>query len=91
MSPGNRKPGETQALQAEEVLRSLNVDGLHQSLPQFGITDVAPEVCPVNQVVSRRGCAGPGGRQELRSLSPMPTPALTGSPDIEDSCPSIRA
>uniref|UniRef100_A0A8C6GPJ9 protein-tyrosine-phosphatase n=1 Tax=Mus spicilegus TaxID=10103 RepID=A0A8C6GPJ9_MUSSI len=43
VSPGNRKPGEPQALQAEEVLRSLNVDGLHQSLPQFGITDVSPE------------------------------------------------
>lgn len=44
MSPVNRKPGEPQALQAEEVLRSLNVDVLHQSLPQFGITDISPEV-----------------------------------------------
>lgn len=54
MSPGNRKPGETQALQAEEVLRSLNVDGLHQSLPQFGITDVAPEVCPCMQQFKKK-------------------------------------
>ncbi|XP_055482049.1 receptor-type tyrosine-protein phosphatase R isoform X2 [Psammomys obesus] len=43
VSPVNRKPGEPQALQAEEVLRSLNVDVLHQSLPQFGITDISPE------------------------------------------------
>ncbi|MEJ1277223.1 protein tyrosine phosphatase receptor type R [Cricetulus griseus] len=44
VSPVNRKPGEPQALQAEEVLRSLNVDVLHQSLPQFGITDISPEI-----------------------------------------------
>ncbi|XP_006989038.1 receptor-type tyrosine-protein phosphatase R isoform X2 [Peromyscus maniculatus bairdii] len=43
VSPVNRKPGEPEALQAEEVLRSLNVNVLHQSLPQFGITDVSPE------------------------------------------------
>lgn len=45
---------------------------------------------PVNQVVSKRGRAGRGGRQEPRSLSHMPTPSLTGvtgSPDKEDSCP----
>lgn len=43
---------------------------------------------PVNQVVLRRDCAGRGGRQEPRSLSHMPTPSLTGSPAVEDSCPS---
>ncbi|XP_036026008.1 receptor-type tyrosine-protein phosphatase R isoform X1 [Onychomys torridus] len=43
VSPVNRKPGEPEALRAEEVLRSLKVDVLHQSLPQFGITDVSPE------------------------------------------------
>lgn len=44
VSPVNGKPGEPQALQAEEVLRSLNVDALQQNLRQFGITDISPEV-----------------------------------------------
>ncbi|XP_005358102.1 receptor-type tyrosine-protein phosphatase R isoform X2 [Microtus ochrogaster] len=43
VSPVNGKPGDPQALQAEEVLRSLNVDVLQQNLRQFGITDISPE------------------------------------------------
>lgn len=42
---------------------------------------------PVNQVVSKRGSAVRGGRQEPRNLSHMSTPSLTGSSDIEDGCP----
>lgn len=44
MSPLNRKPGISEALPSEEVLRSLNINILHQSLSQFGITEVSPEV-----------------------------------------------
>ncbi|XP_040845993.1 receptor-type tyrosine-protein phosphatase R [Ochotona curzoniae] len=39
----NRKTGISDTLSSEEVLRSLNIDVLHQSLSQFGITEVAPE------------------------------------------------
>uniref|UniRef100_A0A8C3HI25 protein-tyrosine-phosphatase n=1 Tax=Chrysemys picta bellii TaxID=8478 RepID=A0A8C3HI25_CHRPI len=44
VSPINRKPGISDALPSEEVLRSLNINVLHQSLSQFGITEVSPEV-----------------------------------------------
>uniref|UniRef100_A0A8C3E741 protein-tyrosine-phosphatase n=1 Tax=Corvus moneduloides TaxID=1196302 RepID=A0A8C3E741_CORMO len=44
VSPPNRKPGISEALPSEEVLRSLNINILHQSLSQFGITEVSPEV-----------------------------------------------
>lgn len=44
VSPVNGKAGDPQALQAEEVLRSLNVNVLQQNLRQFGITDISPEV-----------------------------------------------
>ncbi|XP_035191393.1 receptor-type tyrosine-protein phosphatase R isoform X2 [Oxyura jamaicensis] len=44
ISPVNRKPGISDALPSEEVLRSLNINILHQSLSQFGITEVSPEV-----------------------------------------------
>uniref|UniRef100_A0A452GGZ3 protein-tyrosine-phosphatase n=1 Tax=Gopherus agassizii TaxID=38772 RepID=A0A452GGZ3_9SAUR len=44
VSPTNRKPGISDALPSEEVLRSLNINVLHQSLSQFGITEVSPEV-----------------------------------------------
>ncbi|XP_068791730.1 receptor-type tyrosine-protein phosphatase R isoform X2 [Struthio camelus] len=44
VSPVNRKPGISDALPSEEVLRSLNINILHQSLSQFGITEVSPEV-----------------------------------------------
>ncbi|XP_066849103.1 receptor-type tyrosine-protein phosphatase R isoform X1 [Anser cygnoides] len=43
ISPVNRKPGISDALPSEEVLRSLNINILHQSLSQFGITEVSPE------------------------------------------------
>ncbi|XP_038267421.1 receptor-type tyrosine-protein phosphatase R isoform X1 [Dermochelys coriacea] len=43
VSPINRKPGISDALPSEEVLRSLNINILHQSLSQFGITEVSPE------------------------------------------------
>ncbi|NWJ08245.1 PTPRR phosphatase, partial [Crypturellus undulatus] len=43
VSPVNRKPGISDALPSEEVLRSLNINILHQSLSQFGITEVSPE------------------------------------------------
>ncbi|XP_043303488.1 receptor-type tyrosine-protein phosphatase R isoform X1 [Cervus canadensis] len=43
VSPINRKAGFSDALPSEEVLRSLNINVLHQSLSQFGITDVSPE------------------------------------------------
>ncbi|XP_034627339.1 receptor-type tyrosine-protein phosphatase R [Trachemys scripta elegans] len=43
VSPINRKPGISDALPSEEVLRSLNINVLHQSLSQFGITEVSPE------------------------------------------------
>ncbi|XP_054552735.1 receptor-type tyrosine-protein phosphatase R [Talpa occidentalis] len=43
VSPINRKAGIPDALPAEEVLRSLNFNVLHQSLSQFGITEVSPE------------------------------------------------
>ncbi|KAK2523697.1 hypothetical protein Q9966_011994 [Columba livia] len=43
VSPLNRKPGIAEALPSEEVLRSLNINILHQSLSQFGITEVSPE------------------------------------------------
>uniref|UniRef100_A0A8D1G1N6 protein-tyrosine-phosphatase n=1 Tax=Sus scrofa TaxID=9823 RepID=A0A8D1G1N6_PIG len=43
VSPVNRKAGISDALPSEEVLRSLNINVLHQSLSQFGITDVSPE------------------------------------------------
>nr|XP_060633443.1 receptor-type tyrosine-protein phosphatase R [Anolis sagrei ordinatus] len=42
VSPVNRK-GAYDTLPSEEVLRSLNINVLHQSLSQFGITDVSPE------------------------------------------------
>lgn len=45
MSPINRKAGISDALPSEEVLRSLNINVLHQSLSQFGIIEVSPEVC----------------------------------------------
>jgi len=44
VSPLNRKPGISEALPSEEVLRSLNINILHESLSQFGITEVSPEV-----------------------------------------------
>ncbi|KAJ7405699.1 Receptor-type tyrosine-protein phosphatase R [Willisornis vidua] len=44
VSPLHRKPGISEALPSEEVLRSLNINILHQSLAQFGITEVSPEV-----------------------------------------------
>lgn len=44
VSPLNTKPGISEALPSEEVLRSLNINILHQSLSQFGITEVSPEV-----------------------------------------------
>uniref|UniRef100_A0A672TMG1 protein-tyrosine-phosphatase n=1 Tax=Strigops habroptila TaxID=2489341 RepID=A0A672TMG1_STRHB len=43
VSPLNRKPGISEAFPSEEVLRSLNINILHQSLSQFGITEVSPE------------------------------------------------
>uniref|UniRef100_A0A8C5KAA2 protein-tyrosine-phosphatase n=1 Tax=Jaculus jaculus TaxID=51337 RepID=A0A8C5KAA2_JACJA len=43
VSPINRKTGTSEALPSEEVLRSLNIDVLHQSLSQFGITDISSE------------------------------------------------
>ncbi|XP_011905093.1 PREDICTED: receptor-type tyrosine-protein phosphatase R isoform X2 [Cercocebus atys] len=43
VSPINRKTGVSDALPSEEVLRSLNINVLHQSLSQFGITEVSPE------------------------------------------------
>ncbi|XP_030795623.1 receptor-type tyrosine-protein phosphatase R isoform X3 [Rhinopithecus roxellana] len=43
VSPINRKTGISDALPSEEVLRSLNINVLHQSLSQFGITEVSPE------------------------------------------------
>ncbi|XP_044612101.1 receptor-type tyrosine-protein phosphatase R isoform X4 [Equus asinus] len=43
VSPMNRKAGISDALPSEEVLRSLNINVLHQSLSQFGITEVSPE------------------------------------------------
>ncbi|KAM7181553.1 receptor-type tyrosine-protein phosphatase R isoform 3-T3 [Macrochelys suwanniensis] len=43
VSPINRKPGISDALPSEAVLRSLNINVLHQSLSQFGITEVSPE------------------------------------------------
>ncbi|XP_070350937.1 receptor-type tyrosine-protein phosphatase R isoform X3 [Equus asinus] len=44
VSPMNRKAGISDALPSEEVLRSLNINVLHQSLSQFGITEVSPEI-----------------------------------------------
>ncbi|XP_077875599.1 receptor-type tyrosine-protein phosphatase R-like [Ictidomys tridecemlineatus] len=43
VSPINRKAGISDALPSEEVSRSLNINVLHQSLSQFGITEVSPE------------------------------------------------
>ncbi|XP_075409342.1 receptor-type tyrosine-protein phosphatase R [Tenrec ecaudatus] len=43
VSPVSRKTGISDALPSEEVLRSLKTNVLHQSLPQFGITDISPE------------------------------------------------
>ncbi|KAI5282838.1 Receptor-Type Tyrosine-Protein Phosphatase R [Manis pentadactyla] len=43
VSPINRKAGISDALPSEEVLHSLNINVLHQSLSQFGITEVSPE------------------------------------------------
>lgn len=43
VSPVNRKGGISESLPSEEVLRSLNINVLHQSLSQFGITEVSPE------------------------------------------------
>ncbi|XP_059881223.1 receptor-type tyrosine-protein phosphatase R isoform X2 [Delphinus delphis] len=43
VSPINGKAGISDALPSEEVLRSLNINVLHQSLSQFGITEVSPE------------------------------------------------
>ncbi|XP_058415172.1 receptor-type tyrosine-protein phosphatase R [Diceros bicornis minor] len=43
VSPVNQKAGVSEALPSEEVLRSLNINVLHQSLSQFGITEVSPE------------------------------------------------
>uniref|UniRef100_A0A8C8S5K7 protein-tyrosine-phosphatase n=1 Tax=Pelusios castaneus TaxID=367368 RepID=A0A8C8S5K7_9SAUR len=43
VSPLNRKRGISDALPSEEVLHSLNINVLHQSLSQFGITGVSPE------------------------------------------------
>ncbi|KAM9073301.1 receptor-type tyrosine-protein phosphatase R isoform 1-T7 [Megaptera novaeangliae] len=43
VSPINRKAGISDALPSDEVLRSLNINVLHQSLSQFGITEVSPE------------------------------------------------
>ncbi|XP_069844770.1 receptor-type tyrosine-protein phosphatase R isoform X2 [Dipodomys merriami] len=43
VSPINRKAGRPEALPSEEVLRSLNINVLQQSLSQFGITDIFPE------------------------------------------------
>ncbi|XP_053114051.1 receptor-type tyrosine-protein phosphatase R isoform X2 [Hemicordylus capensis] len=42
VSPVNRK-GISDPLPSEEVIRSLNINVLHQSLSQFGITEVSPE------------------------------------------------
>ncbi|KAF6121313.1 protein tyrosine phosphatase receptor type R [Phyllostomus discolor] len=44
VSPVTRKGGVSEALPSEEVLRSLDINVLHQSLSQFGITDVSPEI-----------------------------------------------
>uniref|UniRef100_A0A8C0RDP4 protein-tyrosine-phosphatase n=1 Tax=Canis lupus familiaris TaxID=9615 RepID=A0A8C0RDP4_CANLF len=44
VSPINRKAGIPDALPSEEVLRSLNINVLHQSLSQFGIIEVSPEI-----------------------------------------------
>ncbi|XP_007503106.1 receptor-type tyrosine-protein phosphatase R isoform X1 [Monodelphis domestica] len=43
VSSVNRKTGVSDVLPSEEVLRSLNINDLHQSLSQFGITEVSPE------------------------------------------------
>ncbi|XP_026962827.1 receptor-type tyrosine-protein phosphatase R isoform X2 [Sagmatias obliquidens] len=43
VSPINGKAGISDALPSEEVLRSLNINVLHRSLSQFGITEVSPE------------------------------------------------
>ncbi|XP_074082247.1 receptor-type tyrosine-protein phosphatase R [Macrotis lagotis] len=44
VSPVNRKTGISDALPSEEVLQSLDINVLHQSLSQFGIIEVSPEV-----------------------------------------------
>ncbi|XP_072511476.1 receptor-type tyrosine-protein phosphatase R isoform X2 [Notamacropus eugenii] len=43
VSPVNRKSGISDALPSKEVLHSLNINVLHQSLSQFGIIEVSPE------------------------------------------------
>uniref|UniRef100_A0A8C6W4C4 protein-tyrosine-phosphatase n=1 Tax=Nannospalax galili TaxID=1026970 RepID=A0A8C6W4C4_NANGA len=43
VSPINQKTGISDALPSEEVLRSLNINVLRQSLSQFGIADISPE------------------------------------------------
>ncbi|XP_038612213.1 receptor-type tyrosine-protein phosphatase R isoform X1 [Tachyglossus aculeatus] len=43
VSPANRKAGTFEALSSEEVLQSLDINVLHHSLLQFGITEVSPE------------------------------------------------
>ncbi|XP_004700506.1 receptor-type tyrosine-protein phosphatase R isoform X2 [Echinops telfairi] len=43
VSPVSRKTGISDILPSEEVLRSLNTNVLHQSLSQFGITEISPE------------------------------------------------
>lgn len=66
MSPINRKAGISDALPSEEVLRSLNINVLHQSLSQFGIIEVSPEVrgawnLSLKNVYSDIGNSPPGG------------------------------
>ncbi|XP_031795054.1 receptor-type tyrosine-protein phosphatase R isoform X2 [Sarcophilus harrisii] len=43
VSPINRKTGISDVLLSEEVLHSLNINVLHQSLSQFGIIEISPE------------------------------------------------
>nr|XP_006013571.1 PREDICTED: receptor-type tyrosine-protein phosphatase R-like [Latimeria chalumnae] len=43
VSSVNDKPDMADPLPPEEVMRSLNINVLHQSLSQFGITEVSPE------------------------------------------------
>ncbi|XP_036375880.1 LOW QUALITY PROTEIN: receptor-type tyrosine-protein phosphatase R-like [Megalops cyprinoides] len=37
------RPGASEPLPSEEVMRSLNVNVLHRSLSQFGVTEITPE------------------------------------------------
>lgn len=71
----NRKAGISDALPSEEVLRSLNINVLHQSLSQFGITEVLPEVCGCLEYFVKK-C------QHVNSVAWGPSPTRPG----DESC-----